>query len=211
MVGKRKLIKWNQKAGGLYFPEELELFEKISYGLCDGINIKGALSIYEFPADDNGGAIRSKGRCLASGKNLIVNTGRASLASLQRTTAASIITAGVFDLGLLAVGTGSGGGSGHTPVPTDTALQNEVTDPVGGPVVSGVTRPTLQVSTPPPGPPFTTNLWTAQIGTTQLNGESIDEAALFCLDDSIMFSYRTFAAQTKASGFVHEYRWTILF
>jgi hypothetical protein len=212
MISKKKLLQWNRSSGGIFFPEELEMFEKIDLGLVDKVEVlDGILGLYEFPADDCGRPIRSRGRCLDIGPNLIVNAGRAALASLQRTTAAGLTTIGVLDLGLLAVGSGSGGGAGHTPQPTDTALQTENTDPIGGPVVSGVPRPTLQVSTPPPGPPFVTNLWTAQIGTTQLNGVAIDEAATFCLDDSTMFSYRTFAAQTKASGFVIEIRWSHLF
>lgn len=210
MINKRKLVKWNQTSGGLYFPEELELFEKIEKGLVDAETAKGFCSIYRFPADDDGNAIREKQECLNQGPNLIVNLGRASLASLQRATVTATSVEGSLDLGLLAVGHGSGGGAGHTPLPTDSTLQNEDTDPVGGPVVSGVPRPTLQVTTPAPSP-FTTNLWVAQLGTTQLNGIAIDEAALLCLDDTTMFSYRTFAAQNKTSGFVMEFRWSILF
>ncbi len=170
---------------------------------------QGILGIYEFPADDDGSPIYEKGRPLEIGNNLIVNAGRAALASLQRATVASITATGVFDLGYLAVGSGSSGGT-TTPLPTDTGLASEDTDPVGGPVVSGVPRPLLSVSTPAPTP-FTVNLWTAQIASTQLNGVDIDEAGLFCLDDSTLFSYRTFAAQTKSSGFVMEFRWSILF
>jgi hypothetical protein len=117
---------------------------------------------------------------------------------------------GVFDLGELAVGDGSSGGT-VTPQPGDTGLSTEQTDPQGGPVVSGVPRPTMTVTTPPPGPPFLTNLWTAQIGTSQLNGITIDEAGIFCLDDSTLFARRTFTGQTKASGFVMEFRWSILY
>jgi len=210
MISKKKLQVWNQSSGGIYFLEELEMFERDykDNGLSDVVRMRGFLSIVEYPADDDGSPIKEKGRVLEANKNLIVNVGRASLASLQRTTAAGLTTIGVFDLGLLAVGDGSSGGS-SVPQPSDTGLANERTDPVGGPVVSGVTRPTLSVSTPAPSP-FTTNLWSAQIGTTQLNGVDIDEAALFCLDDATMFSYRTFAAQTKASGFVLEFRWSIL-
>lgn len=205
----KKLTKWNESAGGIFYPEELAFYEKNA--LLDKSNhADGHLTILQMPADDDGKPIREKAEILTIGENLIVNVGRAALASLQRATAASLVTIGVFDLGLLAVGSGSGGGLGHTPQPSDTALQSEDTDPVGGPVVSGVTRPTLAISTPPPGPPFLTNLWTAQLGTTQLNGVAIDEAALFCLDDTTMFSYRTFAAQTKAAGFIMEFRWSIL-
>ena len=205
----KKLIQWNQSAGGLYFPEELDFFQKQSLREKSDM-ADGHLSIVQMPADDDGAPIREKAEVLDAGDNLIVTVGRASLASLHRTTAAGLTTIGVFDLGLLAVGSGSGGGAGHTPDPADVGLQTESTDPVGGPVVSGVPRPTLSVSTPPPGPPFLTNLWTAQIGTTQLNGVAIDEAGLFCLDDSTLFSYRSFTAQTKASGFVMEFRWSVL-
>jgi hypothetical protein len=179
--------------------------------LADQQKTRGFLSILSIPVDDSGILIREKAMVVDAGKNLIVNLGRAALASMNRATAAGLPVVGIFDLGELAVGNGSGGGAGHIPQPTDIALVAESTDPIGGPVVSGVPRPILQVTTPPPGPPFITNLWTAQIGTTQLNGVAIDEAALFCLDDTTMFSYRTFTAQTKAAGFVMEFRWSILF
>jgi len=211
MLEKSKITKWNKSAGGIFFPEELDLIEKYTMELADKEKVQGILGIYEFPADDDGTPIREKGRCLVAGKNLIVNSGRGALASMHRATAASLAVVGTYDLGYLAVGSGSVGGAGHTPLPADTSLQTEDTDPVSGPVVSGVPRPTLQVSTPPPGPPFVTNLWTAQIGTTQLNGTAIDEAGLYCLDDTTLFSYRTFAAQTKAAGFVLEFRWSVLF
>lgn len=211
-MDKKKVTQWNRSNGGIFYPEELSLFEKefqLREDLCDSQVTSGVLSMFEYPADDEGNPIREKGRCLVAGKNLIVDVGRASLASLQRTTAASITTIGTFDLGYLAIGSGSSGGA-TTPQPADTGLTTEDTDPVGGPVVSGVPRPTLQVSTPSPTP-FKVNLWTAQLGTTQLNGTDIDEAGLFCLDDTTLFAKRAFAAQTKASGFVVEFRWSILF
>lgn len=203
----KKMMSWVQSAGGLYHPEEVAVHAaaKERYAVCDGL-----LAIYEYPADDNGNPIRSKGRCLDLGPNLIVNTGRAASRALNSHTADGATAAGVYDLGLLAVGTGSTGGA-TAPVSGDTSLATEATDPVGGPVVSGVPRPTMTATTPPPGPPFLSNLWSAQIGTGELNGSAIDEAGIYCLDDTTLFSYRTFAAQTKSAGFVMEFRWTIIF
>ena len=205
----RKLIRWNTTAGGLFYPEELAVMERMS--LRDKCHVAdGSLAIYEFPADDLGQPIREKGRLLCLGDNLIVNWGRHALAYLQRHTAVEGAVypgvgggAGIHDLGYLAVGDGSGGGA-VVPQPTDTALASELT---GGPVP----RPLLSVTTPPPGPPYMVNLWSGQIGTSQLNGETINEAAMFCLDDSTMFNYRTFANQAKSAGFVMEFRWTIIF
>ena len=204
-----KDICWNQTPGGLFFPEERAIHQLVCfrerYHFADGV-----LAIYEYPADDDGSPIRKKGRCLMCGPNLIVNSGRAATRALNSDTADGGVAAGVFDLGYLAVGVGSGGGA-VSPLPGDIALATESTDPVAGPVVSGVPRPLMSVTTPPPGPPFMTNLWTGQIGATDLNGLSIDEAGIFCLDDSTLFCYRTFAAQAKSAGFVMEFRWSIIF
>lgn len=203
----KKTLQWSQSQGGLFYPEEVAIHaaHKERYKVADGV-----LAVYEYPADDAGNPIRSKGRLLDLGSNLIVNTGRAATRALNSHTADGGTAAGAFDLGYLAVGTGSSGGS-TVPVPGDTSLATEATDPVGGPVVSGVPRPLMSSTTPPPGPPHLANLWSAQIGTTQLNGSAIDEAGIYCLDDTTLFSYRTFAAQTKSSGFVIEFRWSILF
>jgi len=202
-----KNVRWTQTAGGLLYPEEVTFHAHMRerHAICDG-----ALAIFEFPALADGSPDRSRGRLLDIGQNLIVNSGRAAIAELQRHTADGAAAAGVFDLGYLAVGTGSGGGA-ISPVPGDTALATEGTDPVAGPVVSGVPRPLCSVSTPPPGPPFMSNLWSAQIGSTELNGSAIDEAGIFCLDDATLYCYRTFAAQTKSAGFVMEFRWTHIF
>jgi hypothetical protein len=202
-----KTLKWGYSAGGLLYPEEVKFHQgmKERDAICDG-----ALAIYEFPADADGNAIRSKGRLLDIGQNLIVNVGRAAIAALQRGTADGGGAEGTYDLGYLAVGTGSGGGA-TSPVPGDTGLATEGTDPVGGPVVSGVPRPLCSVTTPPPGPPYISNLWSAQIGSAELNGSAIDEAGIYCLDDSTLYCYRTFAAQTKSAGFVMEFRWTHIF
>ena len=188
-------------------PEELAVYEK----LCFRERVKmaeGFLAIYEFPVDENGTPLREKGRCLLMQDNLIVNGGRASLASLQRGTLDGGIAFGVLDLGYGAVGNGSAGGA-VTPQPTDTALAAELTGATTPPGV--ILRPLLSVSTPPPGPPFLVNLWSFQIGTAQLNGYAIDEFAMFCLDNSTMFNYRTFTAQTKGSGFTMEFRCSTIF
>jgi hypothetical protein len=205
----KKVRQWNESAGGIFYPEELEFYEKNVWKekcpLADG-----HMSLVQMEADDDGNPIRETAEVLVCGENLIVNVGRGALASMHRATAAGLTVVGVFDLGLLAVGSGSSGGT-VTPLPADTGLSTEETDPVGGPVVSGVPRPAMIVTTPPPGPPFLTNLWTAQIGTAQLNGVTIDEAGIFCLDDGTLFARRTFTGQTKAAGFVMEFRWSILY
>lgn len=172
---------------------------------------EGVLGIFKIPVRKNGLQMRDQAECiLQPGKNLIVNTGREALRRLQAHTAEGATAAGSYDLGYLAVGDGSLSGA-TVPQPTDTSLINEITDPVGGPVVSGVPRPLLTVTAPPPGPPFTTNLWTAQIGTTQFNGQTINEAGLVCLNDITLFAFRTFTNQTKDAGFVMEFRWSIIF
>lgn len=203
----RRLRRWNQKAGGLFLPEELAVHEK----MCFRENVRmaeGFLAIYEFPVDDSGTPLREKGRCLLMQDNLIVNSGRASLASLQRGTLDGGGAFGVFDLGYGAVGNGSSGGS-ITPQPTDTGLASELTGATAPPGV--IVRPALSVATPPPGPPFLVNLWSFQIGTTQLNGSTIDEAGMFCLDNITFFNYRTFAGQAKSSGFAMEFRFSTIF
>lgn len=220
---KSKIIQWNKTAGGIYYPEELEMFEKkcvqrerlrqhlVAGGFREHVQLtEGALGIYKIPVDDAGNPIREKAECLLLDENLIVNTGREALRRLNAHTAEGATAAGAFDLGFLAVGDGSASGA-TVPQPGDTTLANEITDPVGGPVVSGVPRPLLNVSAPPPGPPFTTNLWSAQIGTTQFNGQTINEAGLICLNDATLFAYRTFTNQTKDAGFVMEFRWSIIF
>jgi hypothetical protein len=204
---KRRIQRWNQKAGGLFLPEELAVHERACFR--EKVRLaEGCLAIYEFPAKDDGTPLREKGRCLVLQDNLIVNLGRASLAALQRGTFDGGVSFGVMDLGYLAVGNGSGGG-GIVPTPTDSGLAADLTGPLAPPAV--IVRPSLICTLPPPGPPYMANLWSAQIGTAELNGYAIDEAGLFCLDNLTLFSYRTFAAQTKAAGFVMEFRWTILF
>jgi hypothetical protein len=205
-----KLIKWHRSEGGIYFPEEMDVIRHLY--LKDKVKkADGVLGIYKIPVDENGVQQRDKAECLACGTNLIVDVGRASLRALQAHTAEGGTAAGTFDLGTLAVGGGTNPTDGSnngtiTPQPGDTAILDELTS-VSGPVP----RPTLALSTPPPGPPFTTNLWSAQIGTTELNGNVINNAGLYCLDNQTLFSFRTFVNQVKDSGFVMEFRWSIIF
>jgi hypothetical protein len=203
----RRLLRWNrEKARNLFYPEELAVAKKLSFRERVPI-AEGCLGIYSYPCDDDGVPIREKGRCLVFDSNLIVNAGRASLAALQRGTYDGGVAFGVYDLGYLAVGNGSGSG-GVTPQPTDPSLAAELTGATAPPGV--IVRPSLSCTTPPPGPPFLVNLWSAQIGPSELNGYNIDEAALYCLDTVTMFSYRTFAAQAKSAGITFEFRWSIL-
>lgn len=208
----KKLIQWNKTSGGLYYPEELALQAARSFREKVKM-VDGVLAIYEFPAADDGSPVREKGRCLFADGNLIVNLGRGACASSQRLTA-DTIPPGTYDLGYLGVGNGSGGGA-TTPQPGDIAMANELTGsalvPAPVPATALILRPLLTVTTPPPGPPYMSNLWTGQIGTADLNTYVIDEAALWCRDNTTLFSYRTFAGQTKSAGFVMEFRWTILF
>lgn len=195
-----KTIQWKQSAGGLFYPEEIKKLVELK---DRAKKADGVLGIFEMPVDEAGQPIRSQARCLSLGENLIVNVGRESLRQLQSHTTEVNGASGTKDLGFLAVGDGSAGGS-TVPQPGDTGLISELT-------TGGFVRPQLSVTVPPPGPPFTVNLWSAQIGTTELNGETINEAALFSLDNTTMFSFRTFANQVKSSGFVMEFRWSILF
>lgn len=205
-----KLIKWHRSQGGIYYPEEIEQFKSLWFK--DKIHkADGILGIYKIPVDTQGNLLRDKAECLTVGSNLIVNTGRASLRALQAHTVEGETAAGAFDLGYLAVGGGDNPTDGSnngttTPQPADTALLDELTS-----VAGAVPRPQLSLTVPPPGPPFTTNLWTAQIGTTQLNGKYINNAGLYCLDNQTLFSFRTFVNQIKDSGFVMEFRWSIIF
>ncbi len=205
-----KLIKWHRSEGGIYYPEEMDVIRHLY--LTDKVKkVDGVLGIYKIPVDKNGVQQPDKAECLMCGVNLIVDVGRASLRALQAHTAEGSTAAGTFDLGTLAVGGGTlatdGSNNGTiTPQTTDTAILDELTS------ISGVVpRPTLALTTPPPGPPFTTNLWSAQIGTTELNGNVINNAGLFCLDNQTLFSFRTFVNQVKDSGFVIEFRWSIIF
>lgn len=212
-LSKKKLIRWNQSAGGIFFPTELELMSNVF--LEDRCPTHGLMSIYAYPEGH-----REAGHLLelmpgqTVVENLIVNVGRAALATLSRATAAGILPTGaigVYDLGYLAVGKGSSGG-GSLPDPLSVALYSETT---GSTVPPGIIlRPLMTVTTPPPGPPFMTNLWTGQIGSTQLNlppDNIINEAGIYCLNQTTLFSFRTFANQTKSVGFVFEVRWTHLF
>lgn len=204
-----KLTKWHVSEGGIYYAEELEAIRRVK--LSDTVHKAGVLGIYKIPVGPSGELLRDQAECLNTGSNLIVNTGRASLRALQAHTAEGGTAAGTFDLGTLAVGGGpdptDGSNNGTTtPQPTDTAILDELTS-----VSGAVPRPTLSLTTPPPGPPFTTNLWSAQIGTTQLNGNVINNAGLYCLDNQTLFAFRTFVNQVKDSGFVMEFRWSIIF
>ncbi len=220
--------KWKKSEGGIYFAEEIGAMErhhaarnsprsrwgqlKSAFILRDDVEVsEGVLGIYKVPVDDNGNKIESKRECLSLGSNLIVNTGREMLRSLQAHTSEGSTSAGNDDLGFLAVGGGTMASDGSnngtiTPQPADTAILDELTNPVGP-----VFRPLLSLTVPAPGPPFTTNLWSAQIATTELNGNFINNAGMFGLDNSTLFSFRTFVNQTKDSGFVMEFRWSIIF
>ena len=220
--------KWKKSEGGVYYAEEIGAMErhlaaqqsnrsrwgriKSAFLLKDEVKLsEGVLGIFKVPVDDYGNKIESKRECLSLDSNLIVNVGREMLRSLQAHTAEGSSSAGSDDLGFLAVGGGTLASDGSnngtiTPLPTDTALLDELTSP-SGPVF----RPLLSLTVPAPGPPFTTNLWSAQIGTTQLNSNFINNAGLFGLDNATLFSFRTFVNQTKDSGFVMEFRWSIIF
>lgn len=206
----RRLLNWGQDKGrNLFHREELAVASTLR--LRDRVKVaEGILSLYEYPCDDKGAPIREKGRCRLVEKNLIVNTGRASLAALNRGTFDGGVAFGVYDFGYLAVGDGSGGG-GTTPQPTDTALANELTGPAPLAPPAVILRPLLTCTTPPPGPPYLTNLWSAQIGPAELNGYTLDEAALICLDNITMGTYRTFPGQAKAAGVAFEFRWVLVF
>jgi hypothetical protein len=208
----RKLTTWRTMESGMYLPHEQEYIEHIAFEEKAGP--AGALWLYKYPDGQPEDA-----ELLDQGHNLITTTGRSSLAFLQRDTVAAIGAAGVYDLGYLALGNGSTAGA-LTPVAATTALFNETT------TVAGLaTRKALSVSTPPPGPPYMTNLWSAQIGPAEYNSTTLDggvqinivnEAALFCLNGSAdstgtMFSMRTFANQFKSAGITFEFRWSIIF
>lgn len=195
--------EWKERPSGLLYPVETSFLNghKERAKVADGV-----FCIYQYPADDDGNPIYEKGECILEPQyNLIVNTGRESLRKLQAHSAEGGTAAGQFDLGFLAVGNGSNSGA-TLPLPGNTGLIAELTS-----VMGPVPRPQLNVTAPPPGPPFTVNLWTAQIGTGQLNGQNINEAGMFCLNNTTLFNHRTFANQAKSSGFVLEFRFSILF
>ena len=234
---KSKLLK---SEGGIYYPEEVGALEALqarrhptrvqallravrdtALALHPGRNsflepVKrqdGVLGIYKIPVDDDGTPVEEKRECLTCDTNLIVDVGRAAIRALQAHTAEGGTAAGLLDLGYLAVGGGplptDGSSNGTlTPQPADTSILDELTTPSGG--GGPVFRPLLSLTTPPPAP-LKTNLWTAQIGTTELNGNFINNAGLFCLNESTLFAFRTFVNQLKDSSFVMEFRWTILF
>jgi len=180
---------------GIFFPEELEIIEKQRRAAEGRILVQGCLS---FVAREPG----KPGRLLSVGENLVVNEGKQSLAKLFGLTALAgtyPAVAGVSDIGYFAVGDG-----GLSPLPTTNALINELT---GG----AVPRPTFIVSLPPPGPPHVTMLAVAQIGTSDLNGFNIDEAAIFSQDNTTMFAARGFGAIAKTAAYALEGRWTITF
>ncbi len=224
--------------GGVYFPEEVGALERLTnrpnsrvmalkkairelaMALYPGKGFKelvkrqdGVLALYKIPVDDTGRPIEEKRECLACDENLIVDVGRASIRALQAHTTEGGTAAGLFDLGFLAVGGGllatDGSNNGTlTPQPNNTVILDELTTPSGG--GGPVFRPLLSLTAPPPAP-LKTNLWTAQIGTTELNGNFINNAGLFCLNETTLFSFRTFVNQIKDASFVMEFRWTILF
>lgn len=200
--------RWTRAEGGFYFLEELDVMGVFK----ERVTVRGVLSIVEWPEDCPPEQRDAETRFLVPpGHNLIVNTGKEALAQLQRLTAAALAVSGVKDLGYLAVGHGA-----LAPLPTTTALTSESTgpNPPAAPPASGVVRPLLSVTAPPPGPPFTSNLWTAQIGSAQLNSAPYNvfsEAALFCLDDATMFAARGGFSQAKTPGFASEFRWVNAF
>jgi hypothetical protein len=193
----RRLRQYNEKVGGLYLPSELGAIERLSKQR-DTHLVQGYLTIVQYEAED---LARDTLAVLDEGSNLIVDTGREALRELQAQTAETNNAAGNKDLGFLGVGDGSNEGA-SIPSTSTTGLFNELT--TGSPA-----RPTLSVTAPPPSP-NTVNLWTAQIGSGELNGSIIDEAALFCLDGT-MYAMRTFAGQAKSTGFAMEFRWTQIF
>lgn len=196
---------WGKRPSGLLIPVERAFLEARS--ATERANCRdGVLTIVQYPADDDGNPIYEKMEVLLGPcYNLIVSTGREALRKLQAHSAEGGTAAGLFDLGYLAVGNGSSSGA-TVPLPGNTALLAELTS-----VAGAVPRPQLNVTAPPPGPPFTVNLWTAQIGTGQLNGENINEMGMFCLNQTTLFNHRTFANQAKSSGFVMEFRTTVIF
>lgn len=203
----KRLRKWHRSEGGIYYEAELAEIHRRS-ALRDKHVIQGFLTGYQYPP----GHPEEAEILIPPGPNLVVDLGREALRELQATTAESNSSPGSKDLGYLAVGNGSSGGS-TTPNPTDSALNSESTGATAGSAPSGVARPLLSVTTPPPGPPFTTNLWSGQFGSSELNSapyNQIDEAGLYCLDNSTLYALRTFTTQTKASGFALELRWTII-
>lgn len=197
--------------GGIYYAEESGYIEGLLFE--EKVGATGTLSIVAYPGDPlPPGEKHPDAVVLDLGHNLILDLGRAALASLQRHTVDGGTASGNFDLGFLALGNGSNGGL-ITPNASDTALNAETT---GAP--TGVNRKSLNVATPPPGPPFLTNLWTAQIGPQEFNQTTgspplnqINEAGLVCLDDTTLFSLRTFANQLKSAGITFEFRWSIAF
>lgn len=209
-ISSRTVRKWREGARGIWLPEEVDHLQTLIFE--EQVRLAGFLSIVEYPGNE-----RHLARSLDMGHNLIVDLGRASLASLQSGTVDGGGAFGVYDLGYLAVGRGSSGGS-LDPDPSDVGLLNETTAPTSGGSPAGVARPILNVTKPPPGPPFLTNLWSAQIGPTEMNQTTgspplnqVNEAGLFCLDNATLFAHRTFANQTKSAGFTMEFRWTIIF
>jgi len=185
------------------YPEEAAVVAELRREAEGRVLVQGCLS---FVAHEPG----KSGRVLTCGRNLVVNTGKEALAKLFGATALGYAPATIvgnattgLDIGYLAVGDG-----GLSPLPTTTSLNSELTVPAPGP---GVIRPTFIASLPPPGPPFTTLLATAQIGTADLNGSNIDEAAIYCFDDTTMFAARGFGAIAKTAAYALEARWTITF
>jgi hypothetical protein len=208
---KRLHRHWARSEGGIYFAEELGVLHRLS-GARDCCGVLGILAVVQYPVDEQGQLIPEKAEVLDVGENLVVNLGKEALRELQALTAEGNGSDGVKDLGRLALGRGSSGGA-STPSLTTTGLFTESTVPSGG-APDTPNRPTLTVTAPAPGPPFTTNLWAGQIASSEMNNapqSTINEAGLFCLDNSTLFAMRTFANQTKAVGFVFELRWSTLF
>jgi hypothetical protein len=207
---KKSIKQWRQLASGIYFPEEIDYLEHNIWE--EKVQMAGFLSIYSYPGTD-----RSQAIALDLGHNLIVDLGREAMARLQRDTVDGGIYHGLMDLGYLALGNGSNNGA-SVPNNATSALFSETTgDPAMAPPCA---RKVLSVTTPPPGPPYITNLWSAQIGPTEFNDTTnsafgrpfneINEAGMYCLDTTTLYNMRTFANQYKSSGITFEFRWSVI-
>jgi hypothetical protein len=204
MISKKRLVRWNQSNKGLFLPEELEKLSEVynDHATSDSLKVEGFVSIRKIPVDCPEKAELADLGTGPVGKNLITDTGRAALCRLARDVAAGGGGGALYSLGYLAVGDGSGSGA-LVPNAASTELYSELTGTT--PV-----RPMCSLTTPGSAP-LVTLILTAQIGYSELNGTSIDESAIFCLDNSTMFSFKTFTAQQKDVYFVFEWRWTIVF
>jgi hypothetical protein len=211
MASKKKLIKWNESVGGVYYPEELEaIYNSQSKIFKEKESAEGYLSIRKIPVDNpSGAALLDLGSGDKVKKNLIVDGGRAAIATMMRDTAIGGGNSPLYSLGYLAVGYG---GAGMSPAHGTVALWDESTSPTGPPV-NRILRPIMSVSTPAPAP-FMTNIWTAQIASDELNVapyDVINNAGMYCLDNATLFCIRTFLSFTKTIDFIYQFIWLTAF